>query len=1250
MEGCLHNPVDRTGGVSGRELMILEDMAPKMIGLGKNSLMKFREAIINDPDLGPRFAPALNGVWNRAVEKYNAVRTPDMPIVEQSPADYIPDLTAFYSDSDPLNRDVIEKALDAFARSGQMKEARGGYDVKETAQTVSDAGKISVGDALKNTMDADRTVAAKLFLAAQPQRIRLAQEALDTAYAQLRGARGGDTADAMGKVELAQLQLQGEQALHEALIARVANDDSQMGRALQAIGQISHMLNSGAAEAVAFYDHPGFVGTGPVNRPIGGANVEVAEKTSPTMQSVAMDFLHKSLMDELNNITSQDFTKPVGPASEPTEAPTKLYKQRPPRAKTEAINRDRNVVPGGADSNLPESVQKTVGEATAKKAQQAVQRDYVRPEGMRKMGDLFSAIRKNNGEEAVKARRKQATDELKSASQDFWKGLIEPDSSKAYTTIVPLPEKSIDALTRFVKTTVDLGGKEFSDVYKIIRDLPDIGINQDFDATVGGKTQTIDHIKALAMAYERAVPGADVPEQTLKVLRGQYEAKQKAAGSRAFSDSIPTGQIPEKKSILFNASAAKAARELLVPAAYRPTGDKMRDSVTDHALNYWGGFTYEALARTNNKRPGFAEWVAEMKGSTGSDLSATDLTKTWNNLKEFAYHNVVKPKVDLRLKSTKDASKRLTAEQFVKYRELTKNIDFDSPQAPHLVQAAFNEAKGSFNNRLAVLSDVPHVLRAIRFSHDWSAILTHMVQIASDPRRLPETFQLMRTAAAAFNDRHVYEAAMAPLRDVESPMYYYYDKYCRSMFKDWKTNEEEIFSSQVLHRWAEQTYDKPTWTRIEMNRPEFMRKLQGNVGIDFTEHSAAGIKYLKAGDRVAPGDKMSFELNLAKQVARNVASSERHFTLFNNLYRKALVDAEFKRLIDQGYNPDIHEQVFQAAMDNIGIFTGATNLSKSSDVLMKTLSKIGSAPKYQISLIQSIMRPFDALVYSPAHDLVYGGLSVKGRQLLKPMVSQASKVATEEYKASNKAIENTPFHSTLSNRQYLARYVPKADRMQIINTVGGMAAGTALNIFMAQMAGAEVNLDPRHKNFMQARFAGRTFMLPGQGIWNLIRFAAQVGSYTQLKAPQGRAPKQGVNWPGQTGPNAVRVPMNGKFGADSATESFQRFMSGKEAPAPAGITKFLLGENALHQKVYRGRMFDDQSRFLHMYNSNDWMNLGKGIAKDLYEDTAPLSPKDIVDGFTSGPISIPEGIMNMLSLVGVDNKDTKFQKDPYYKH
>jgi hypothetical protein len=249
----------------------------------------------------------------------------------------------------------------------------------------------------------------------------------------------------------------------------------------------------------------------------------------------------------------------------------------------------------------------------------------------------------------------------------------------------------------------------------------------------------------------------------------------------------------------------------------------------------------------------------------------------------------------------------------------------------------------------------------------------------------------------------------------------------------------------------------------------------------------------------------------------------------------------------------------------------------------------------------------------------------------------------EGYLPSTVDIRHTPYHTTPGRSIYNSRYVGKSARAQVLNMVGGMAAGTLLNVLMFRLAGGEVHTDPRDDNFMQARFKNRTFSLPGSGIYNWIRFASVVGGNKKFVAPKHTNVHPGafvgLNPRGMSD-NAVPTPMTARLKVDRG----EKFAAGKLAPGLQAAGKQAFGSDILGQPSYRGRFFDKRGNFTGLNNKRAWT----GVGKDIIDDYSPLSVKDMVEPWLDKDPSNAETILATLSLFGINNRPTRFQKDPYY--
>jgi len=167
---------------------------------------------------------------------------------------------------------------------------------------------------------------------------------------------------------------------------------------------------------------------------------------------------------------------------------------------------------------------------------------------------------------------------------------------------------------------------------------------------------------------------------------------------------------------------------------------------------------------------------------------------------------------------------------------------------------------------------------------------------------------------------------------------------------------------------------------------------------------------------------------------------------------------------------------------------------------------------------------------------------------------------------------------------------PRIDRFvktQAIRDLLGTAALSSSMLYLAKLAGASVELDPRSADFGKARF-GKTRIDMTGGMGQYIRFAAQVLTQSSKSTNTGKVNKFGSSPVAPTGLDVV-----------------YNFFQNKEAPIPSFITGILSG------KDYKGDPFEVGPEVLRRY--------APMIAQDIWE-VAHEDPKML-------PVTIPASVL-----------------------
>jgi hypothetical protein len=1305
LDACGHEVLDRSGTPSDADLDRMRQIAPHIIlqGLVKNpdyGYQDFKNDVLANPALGPNYLNVMGTMYQHGVDGYrNTVRKEKMPLLKDDPAQFMPSYDSFYAGHDADAVKTIFDSMTRIAKSGELNKARDGYNVMPDAELDRLAALVTPEELADPTDTRAQVVRArKVVLDSFPAMLDgLTQVVSEMEGRALTAHSGGSVADRAAAdlaLSTAKAHLDLTSAMHDIVRTVQSGVLTHLGRSLRAAQDISSNLRLAVPEAREFFDSfPGRVNE-KLELPADHEAVAEVNPYSPTMKSSYKDFL---------------MAAGVEPPEYPrVPRPTRSYTVDSPAVKhpqtSEAKAPTKKMTGAELGSELKRLSAEIAKEEAAKtkapgaqRVKKAPKEDKV-PPGAKAFKDSIDKIAETQGREVAVARRAEYKRAMDSAFDRFWsntpKDGIVKTNQKGYTLLPAdiLPTESLNALKDMVTETVKFAGAEFSDVYRMMRDTT--GVNLDWNGPNG---ERVNHIEALAMAYEKAFPGKEVPKKVIDSLRSENRAESEKAYKEIMSQ---TGDAMPPKGQLFNPRVAELARQRLDPNEYVRPGDKLRRPDVDASMNYLGGFIFTSMKKQTGKTPTYGRWVHEMRAATGTDLTAVDLANTWQKMKEAAYVNSVKPKIDAKAKAMNDAAVRLTSEQFKQFKDAVSRIPDDDPNRADRWNHEYNKAKGSTSGKWATATEIVAGQRAVRFSFDASVQLTHLAAIVSDPRRFQQTMQNMVTATLSAVDNTIEDAALHSVRNPDDPMFEYYQTFGRQMFDPAAMGGSEIFSSHLLTRLAQESYNKTGITeaadmgfgkggkykfrRLRRNGSVVELDLEGIGGFggikkvvgqtpaernivrskltDLAPGNAAakkalesglvprGLSYMKGGNVVKSGTKVSVDLHPGRALARGVAVSERHFTTLMVLTRKALFDAEFQRLADMGLDPHLDHQAYQAAMDNIGIFTGSSNLSKDSAEIVKNAGKILSAPRYRISQLQTLLRPLDAAL-SVGYDAARGAIPFDKRTRI------------EDYKPSNKMTRETSYHSDNTNKYYLARYMPHAARTQMFDYLAGAAGGTLLYAALGSLLGGEIQEDPRHKNSFQVRFKNYTYPLPNTGVFSWLRFLYTTMNPANpqgfhLAPPKGSSPRPGmIVKPGQTGYQYNSMPkyLDDGIGGATKQDRVDQFVGGAMAPIVSSGLSVAKGRDVIGQPKYFGRFVNKNHKYTGVLNPVDqWAQKGpltlgaKGFIADMIKDNAPLSPTNMMEVMKDEKAETKEKIMALMSLGGIDAKPTKFQKDPNY--
>jgi len=705
----------------------------------------------------------------------------------------------------------------------------------------------------------------------------------------------------------------------------------------------------------------------------------------------------------------------------------------------------------------------------------------------------------------------------------------------------------------------------------------------------------------------------------------------------------------------------------LIRDTYQTPGSKGRDPKTKENLAYYGGYIYERLSRMNGKRPKIDTWAAYMKASTGHDIAPQDLLDAWETMRQTAWKTRVQKEVDIRNAAMKRAGSLLNPDQLKEFVEQTKAIDATDKDAHKKFREALDKLRK--DDPMSLVWELPGLRRAIRTSLDLSAAFMQGSIYTLDPFNLPNTKTNMAAMFKAFANDEYAKAVMHDLNNREAATEI--QKFAPGLLSKFGadvdiTSHEEAYATRVFDAVAEASFENRPYQAFNpvQAMPSIMAATVGlpltvtagplvgipaallagkatslvvnklspkGSGLVQTAPSVSAEKLgklsammqkafeyqPKEGEAIETWDKrVSRELGILalpksgvagagasmfRQGARDLRASERSYVVYLNLQRMQAWERVTKQMKALGINPDTHPEASQALGRVIGTLTGRADMGKVEDA-GKWLSYVFFSPRFQWSTVQ-------ALYTTPA----------------KTIASIAvDKLGSEKTQEAYKGAAGGRF------------YMPPEVRKEFVGAMAKALAGLSVILGLAVAGGAALYLDPRHKDFMKARFRNITLDFSG-GKANWLRLIAQTMLFQEKQSNYKKVYQPGVHLPGDT--SGVKTQkLTGQGMNPTPREVFMQSIEGKENPIIGDIFQLQTGRDVFGSPVYRGRF--DKASGPDFGDSEAW----SGVSKDIWKNFGPLSVVDLLESMNAEDREGKEQLLALLAALGVNVKANELKK------